>query len=94
VWIFATVNDDYFRSSFHQAMWMGIVAAAVDLWVTVGVSLRTVPKPAHELVGLVKGLEVRDASDTAEIVWYRTPQALGISAIALAMSMYLVFAIW
>jgi SSS family solute:Na+ symporter len=94
VWIFATVNDDFFRSSFHQAMWMGIVAAAVDLWVTVGVSLRTVPKPAHELVGLVKGLEVRDASDTAEIVWYRTPQALGISAIALAMSMYLVFAIW
>ncbi len=94
VWLFAIANEDFFRSSFHQAMWMGIVAAAVDLWVTVGVTRFTVSKPDSELVGLVKGLEVRDASDVEKVAWFRSPGFLGAGAIALSMSMYLLFLIW
>lgn len=94
VWVFAMLNPEFFRSSFQQAMWMGIVAGAVDLWVTVGVSLATKPKPVSALVGLVKGLEVRDASDMEAVPWYKSPGFLGVTAIVLAMSMYLIFAIW
>jgi SSS family solute:Na+ symporter len=94
VWVFAAVNDDFFRSSFHQAMWMGIVAGAVDLWVTIGVSRVTAPKPVAELVGLVKGMEVRDASDVEQVAWFRSPGFLGAAAIILALSMYLLFVFW
>lgn len=94
VWVFALVNEDFFRSSFNQAMWMGIIAGAVDLWVTVAVSKVTAPKPEAALVGLVKGLEVRDASDMEAVPWFRSPAFLGVSAIALAMSMYLLFVFW
>jgi solute:Na+ symporter, SSS family len=91
VWIYSLVNPDFFRSSFEQAMWMGIVAAAVDLWVTVIVTRFTAPKPESELVGLVKGLEIRDVSDVGEVSWYRSPAFLGTFAIVLAMSMYGLF---
>ena len=94
VWVFALVNEDFFRSSFNKAMWMGIIAGAVDLWVTVAVSKVTAPKPEAALVGLVKGLEVRDASDMEAVPWFRSPAFLGVSAIALAMSMYLLFVFW
>jgi len=94
IWVYSAIDDDFFRSSFEQAMWMGIVAAAVDLWVTVGVSKFTVPKPESELVGLVKGMEIRDASDTATVAWYRSPGFLGAVAIIMAMSMYFLFLIW
>ncbi len=94
VWVFGALNDDFFRSSFHQAMWMGIVAGAVDLWVTVAVSRHTAPRPDRELVGLVKGLEIRDASDVEEVSWYQSPSFLGAAAILLAMSMYLLFVFW
>ncbi len=94
IWVYSAIDDDFFRSSFEQAMWMGIVAAGVDLWVTVGVSKFTVPKPESELVGLVKGMEIRDASDTATVAWYRSPGFLGAVAIIMAMSMYLLFLIW
>ncbi len=94
VWVFAAINEEFFRSSFHQAMWMGIVAGAVDLWVTIGVSRFTAPKPAAQLVGLVKGMEIRDVSDTEEVPWFRSPGFLGAAAIMLAMSMYLLFVFW
>lgn len=71
---------------------MGIVAGAVDLWVTVLVVSRfTAPQPDAALVGLVKGMEVRDVSDTQKVAFYRSPQFLGVSAIVLALSMYLLF---
>jgi solute:Na+ symporter, SSS family len=91
VWGFALTHDDFFRSPFQQAMWMGIVAAAVDLVVTVAVSFRTAPVDEHRLVGLVKGLEVRDASDTTRTAWYRSPTTLGGAAIVLALGMYIPF---
>jgi hypothetical protein len=36
-------------------------------------------------------MEVRDVSDTQKVAFYRSPQFLGVSAIALALSMYLLF---
>lgn len=91
VWIFAATHPDFYRSPFQQAMWMGIVAGAVDLVVTVAVSLRTEPLPDHALVGLVQGLQAIDYSDTRASHWYRRPTVLGIAAVALALSMYSVF---
>lgn len=94
VWIFGAVNEEFFRSSFHQAMWMGIVAGAVDLWVTIGVSKITAPKPVSELAGLVKGMETVEVTDTEELPWFKTPEFLGGSAIVLALSLYLLFVFW
>ncbi|MEI2716128.1 MAG: sodium:solute symporter family protein [Candidatus Nanopelagicales bacterium] len=91
VWAYAALNPEYFRSPFQQAMWMGIVAGAVDLVVTVAVSRRTQPLPDHALVGLVKGMEVRDESDTTAVTWIRSPAVLGTAAIVLALAMYLMF---
>jgi solute:Na+ symporter, SSS family len=91
VWAYAVVDDDFFRSPFQQAMWMGIVAGAVDLVVTVAVSRRTEPLPDHALVGLVKGMEVRDQSDTEETSWFRRPGTLGLTAIVVALGMYSIF---
>ncbi|MFN8125653.1 MAG: sodium:solute symporter family protein [Candidatus Nanopelagicales bacterium] len=91
VWGYAVVDDTFFRSPFQQAMWMGIVAGAADLVVTVAVSRVTQPLPDHALVGLVKGLEVRDESDHGDTVWYRRPGTLGLSAIVLALAMYSIF---
>lgn len=88
VWI-AGATQDIFRSSFQQAMWMGIVAAAVDLVVSVGVSWVTTPKPESELVGLVKGLEQKVTEEHAP--WWKRPVPLGIGAIALALAMYIPF---
>ncbi len=92
VWVYAAVIDpDFFRSAFQQAMWMGIVAGAVDLVVTVAVSYRTQPLPDHALVGLVKGMEIRDESDTTPTRWFKSPEVLGSGAIGLALAMYLLF---
>ena len=92
VWVYAVaVDPEFFRSPFQQAMWMGIVAGAVDLVVTVAVSMRTTPLPDSALVGLVQGLEVKDESDSVSTVWFKKPEILGVAAIVLALSMYLLF---
>lgn len=93
VWGVAIANPELFRSSFQQAMWMGIAAASVDLVVSLVVTKFTVPKPVSELVGLVKGMEIRDVKADAEPVrWYKQPAFLGAGAITLAMAMYIPFA--
>jgi len=94
IWGFAILNPEFFRSAFQQAMWMGIVAGAVDLVVTVAVTMKTEPKPEHELVGLVKGLELPGQAGPPASTWYRSPATLGIAAIALALSMYIPFFVW
>lgn len=91
VWGYAVADPEFFRSPFQQAMWMGIVAGAVDLVVTVAVSTRTRPLPDHALVGLVKGMEIRDVSDTQGVAWFRSPAVLGATAIVAALGMYLMF---
>ncbi len=93
VWGAALTNDDLFRSSFQQAMWMGIAAALVDLVVSLIVTAFTEPKPIAELEGLVKGMEIRDAeADSKPVRWYKQPAFLGAGAIALALAMYIPFA--
>jgi SSS family solute:Na+ symporter len=89
VWTAAVVQHDLFRSSFQQAMWMGIVAAVADLLVSVMVSLVTEPKPDSELVGLVKGLEAKVEEGPAP--WFKRPVPLGVGALALAGLMYVPF---
>ncbi len=92
VWIAAAMNDDMFRSSFQQAMWMGIAAAAADLVVSVAVTYRTQPKPVAELVGLVKGLEITDVTEEMRAVpRWKKPEVLGAGAIVLALAMYIPF---
>lgn len=94
LWGVSLANPELFRSSFQQAMWMGIVAAAADLIVSIVVSRFTEPKPESELVGLVKGLENElEAERTAtREPWYKRPVVLGLGAIGLAMAMYIPFA--
>jgi SSS family solute:Na+ symporter len=88
VWVVAATQD-IFRSSFQQAMWMGIIAAFVDLVVSIAVSLATKPKPESELVGLVKGLEATVVEEPAR--WFKRPVPLGIGALVLAGLMYIPF---
>ena len=89
VWIAAVVQPDLFRSSFQQAMWMGIIAALADFVVSVAVSLATEPKPDSELVGLVKGLEAK--VEEAPAPWFKRPVPLGVGALVLAGLMYVPF---
>ncbi|MDP4014052.1 MAG: sodium:solute symporter family protein [Candidatus Nanopelagicales bacterium] len=91
IWAFAAMNPDFYRSAFQQAMWMGIVAGAVDLVVTVSVSLRTQPLPDHALVGLVKGTQAVDQPPTGGLSWYRRPAVLGILVLIASVSMYSIF---
>jgi SSS family solute:Na+ symporter len=90
LWAFAIVEPEFFRSSFQQAMWMGIVAGAVDLVVTIAVSLNTAPVPEKQLIGLVKGLEEREPSAEPE-PWYKRPPILGAAAITMSLGMYSIF---
>ena len=93
VWAVAVVNDEIFRSSFQQAMWMGIAAAAADLIVSLAVTPFTMPKPISELAGLVKGMEIRDPeAEETPVRWFKKPVVLGAGAIALALLMYVPFA--
>jgi SSS family solute:Na+ symporter len=92
VWGWAIANPELFRSPFQQAMWMGIAAAGVDLVVSLVVSRFTEPKPVSELVGLVKGMEIRDVdADAYPVPWFKRPVVLGAGAITLAMAMYIPF---
>lgn len=93
VWAYALANPDLFRSSFQQAMWMGIFAAGADLIVSIVVTKFTQPKHESELVGLVKGLETPPEEGDVDGVepWYKRPVVLGAGAIGLAMAMYIPF---
>jgi solute:Na+ symporter, SSS family len=59
------------------------------------VSLATRPKPDSELRGLVWRLtrteDVSAQRDPAERVWWRRPEILGGTALALTIVLYLVF---
>jgi SSS family solute:Na+ symporter len=71
---------------------MGIAAAVVDLIVSLIVTPLTKPRPISELVGLVKGMEIRDAAaDAKPVRWYKQPVVLGGGAITLALAMYIPF---
>jgi len=71
------------------------LAFAVDVVVSVGVSLVTRPKRDSELIGLVYSLtpkEDRSHSTTGEDAgWYRSPALLGGGVLALTTVLYIVF---
>lgn len=91
VWVAAILNPHLYRSDFQQAMWMGIIAAAADLIVSLLVTWRTEPLPTERLVGLVKGLEHPDSDAEEHVRWYKRPVLLGVGAVTLALVMYVPF---
>ncbi|WP_459612703.1 sodium:solute symporter family protein [Corynebacterium urogenitale] len=71
------------------------LAFAVDIIVSIVVSMVTAPKPDHELVGFVKSVtpkeNLTDASE-ATLPWYRRTVPLGMLCLAMALVLNIVFA--
>jgi SSS family solute:Na+ symporter len=78
-----------YPSDMAQNFWGAIWAWTSCFTVTVIVSLRTLPRPAKELEGLVYSLTPHAADDRLE--WYRRPAALGIIICALAVALNVLF---
>ena len=69
-----------------------IIAFAVDLVVSVAVTVVTTPKPEKELGGLVYGVGSIDLAGDAVVGderWYRSPVVLGVGALAVSLLLYL-----
>jgi SSS family solute:Na+ symporter len=77
-----------FRSDLQETMWGSIAAFAAGAIAMVLASLREPRKTDEELHGLVYGMEIRDASDTAARPWYRSPVILGIGVLVLNAALY------
>ena len=77
-----------FRSDLHQSLWGAIAAFVTGAIAMALVTSRQPRKSDEELRGLVYGLEVRDASETAVSPWYRSPVILGCGVIAIAAAGY------
>ncbi|NRQ39093.1 sodium:solute symporter family protein [Nonomuraea sp. NN258] len=80
-----------FGTELNASFWGAGVAFAVDLLVSVAVTLVTAPKPDSELRGLVYGLSAVDLEDDAlsgDARWYRSPMLLGTGALVLAVALY------
>jgi len=77
-----------FRSDLHETMWGSIAAFAAGAIAMVLASLRESRKTDEELHGLVYGMEIRDASDTAPRPWYRSPVILGVGVLVLNAALY------
>jgi len=77
-----------FRSDLHETMWGSILAFGAGAVAMVLASLREEPKSDEELHGLVYGMEIRDASETAGYPWYRSPIALGIGVLLVCAILY------
>src|SRR3954451_3527440 len=78
----------HFRSDLHETMWGSIAAFAAGGIAMVLASLREPRKTDEELHGLVYGMEIRDASDTAARPWYRSPVILGTGVLVLNAALY------
>ena len=79
-----------FRSDLHESLWGAILAFVTGAVAIVIVSSRQPRKTDEELHGLVYGLEIRDASDTATVAWYRSPVVLGCGVLVIAALLYVV----
>jgi SSS family solute:Na+ symporter len=71
-----------YPSAIAQAAWTALFGFAVNLMVTVGVSLFTAPRSSQELAGLVYSL--LPASKRKQKSWWKRPEAFAV-AILLAM---------
>ncbi|MEW9548972.1 sodium:solute symporter family protein [Nonomuraea sp. NPDC050783] len=80
-----------FGTELNASFWGAGTAFAVDILVSVVVTLVTTEKPVEELRGLVWGLSAVDLEDDAlagDRKWYRSPVVLGVGAVVLAAAMY------
>jgi len=77
-----------YRSDLHETMWGSIIAFACGGIAMVIASMRETPKSDDELHGLVYGMEIRDASETAAYPWYRSPVVLGIGVLVVCAILY------
>ncbi|TDD45394.1 Na+/galactose cotransporter [Nonomuraea terrae] len=80
-----------FGTELNASFWGAGLAFAVNVLVSVAVTLVTTRKPDSELRGLVYGLSAVDVEDDAlagDARWYRSPVLLGAGAVALAALMY------
>jgi solute:Na+ symporter, SSS family len=80
----------HYPSDMAQNFWTAIFAFAVNLLVTIAVSMATKPRPEAELVGLVYSLTPKPI-DT-HLSWYQKPATLGVVVIAMLIVLNLVFA--
>jgi SSS family solute:Na+ symporter len=77
-----------FRSDLHETMWGSIAAFTAGAIAMVLASMREERKTDEELHGLVYGMEIRDASDTARKAWYRSPVVLGTGVLVVNAGLY------
>ena len=85
-WI--TVLHNY-PSDMAQNFWTAIFAFSANLLVTVVVSLMTKAKPESELVGLVHSLTPKPPK--AHDVWWKSPEALAIAVLVMAVALNIFF---
>jgi SSS family solute:Na+ symporter len=80
-----------FGTELNASFWGAGLAFAVDVVVSVAVTLFTTSKREEELRGLVYGLSGVDLEDDAlagDARWYRSPMLLGVGALILATVLY------
>jgi solute:Na+ symporter, SSS family len=77
-----------FRSDLQETMWGSVAAFAVGAVAMIIASLLEKPKTAEELHGLVYGMEIKDASETAAAAWYRSPVVMGVGVLVLCAALY------
>jgi SSS family solute:Na+ symporter len=80
-----------FGSDLDESMWGAGLAFVADAIVTVAVTLRTTPKPAEELQGLVYGMANVDESARRRHGWWESPKLLGFTVLALATILTIIF---
>jgi SSS family solute:Na+ symporter len=77
-----------FRSDLQETMWGSVAAFAVGALAMIIASLLEKPKTNEELHGLVYGMEIKDASETAAAAWYRSPVVMGVGVLVLCAALY------
>jgi SSS family solute:Na+ symporter len=79
-----------FGSDLSESMWGAGLAFVSDAIVTVAVTLRTEPKPVHELQGLVWGMANVD-EDKRRLKWWEAPKTLGAIVIGIGAVLTIIF---
>jgi SSS family solute:Na+ symporter len=77
-----------FRSDLQETMWGSVAGFGVGAISMVVASLLEKPKTDDELHGLVYGMEIKDASETAAVAWYRSPVVLGVGVLVICTALY------
>lgn len=78
-----------YPSEMAQNFWTAIFAFAINLVVTIVISLVTQPRPEPELVGLVYSLTPKPVETHLE--WYQKPSTLAIAVLLVAAALNVIF---